>query len=125
MAAINGTSGNDTLDGTAAADVFGVEQGGEDTVDGLGGNDSIHFIAAFDAGDKVDGGAGSDFVGWGGKDYTGASALVLSATSLNSVEEIQCNASHAYSLTMNDANAAAGATLLVDSTRTHLPGARC
>ncbi|HEY1629664.1 MAG TPA: bluetail domain-containing putative surface protein, partial [Rhizomicrobium sp.] len=114
---ITGGAGNDVITGGAQADSITIGTGGNDTVHGGDGNDQIFMMTQWTSADVLDGGAGNDFVGWGGKDYTGASALVLSATSLNSVEEIQCNNSHAYSLTMNDANVAAGATVLIDSTR--------
>ncbi len=100
-----GTPGNDTLSGTAGNDTFDVSQGGNDAVFGLAGNDTFSFGATFNAADHVDGGADFDFVELDG-DYSGG--LTLGAGTLTSVEAIQLDAGHSYTITTNDANAAAG-----------------
>jgi serralysin len=65
-----GTSGGDTLTGTAGVDHFDLSQGGDDTVDGLDGNDGFYFGSAFTADDNINGGAGNnDQLGLEG-DYT-------------------------------------------------------
>jgi Ca2+-binding RTX toxin-like protein len=56
---INGGDGDDTLTGTAFADVITGGAGG-DTMNGLGGNDLFHLGENDAIGDTVDGGAGSD-----------------------------------------------------------------
>ncbi|HEY2070344.1 MAG TPA: calcium-binding protein [Rhizomicrobium sp.] len=113
---ITSGAGNDVLTGGAQGDSF-TPGSGNDTINGGGGDDSVFYMTALTGADIFNGGAGNDYLGLGGKDYTGASAVVFTATSLSSVEEIQVNVGHKYSITMNDANVAAGATLLVDGTR--------
>ncbi|HZF96318.1 MAG TPA: M10 family metallopeptidase C-terminal domain-containing protein, partial [Allosphingosinicella sp.] len=54
------TAGNDVLAGTAGNDLFRMEKGGDDRVDGLGGNDVFYFGGAFTPADAVDGGTGVD-----------------------------------------------------------------
>jgi hypothetical protein len=78
MASFHGTSGDDTLTGTAATDMFDVTQGGRDTVSGLGGSDTIDFGAAFTAADRIDGGTGSDTIKLDG-DYSAGANLQVSA----------------------------------------------
>jgi Ca2+-binding RTX toxin-like protein len=114
---ITGGAGNDVVTGGAGDDSFTMGSGGNDTVNGGAGDDSVYFMTTLTGSDVFNGGAGDDYLGLGGKDYTGASAIVFTATSLVSVEEIQMNVSHAYSITMNDANVAAGDTMLIDGTR--------
>jgi Ca2+-binding RTX toxin-like protein len=65
MALINGTSGNDTLNGTALADeIHG--RGGQDTLNGGAGNDRLYgedgwdVLLGGDGNDTLDGGIGSD-----------------------------------------------------------------
>src|SRR5262249_16923825 len=55
-----GTSGDDHFTGTGVDDGFDLSQGGEDVAKGLGGFDSFYMGAAFDAGDKIDGGDGGN-----------------------------------------------------------------
>ncbi|HEY2071923.1 MAG TPA: hypothetical protein VGG48_20370, partial [Rhizomicrobium sp.] len=69
MATITGTTGDDTLPGTSGDDQFNLIQGGEDTATGLGGNDIFSMGGKLDAGDSIDGGAGSDQV-WLRGDYS-------------------------------------------------------
>jgi Ca2+-binding RTX toxin-like protein len=112
MATYKGTTGNDTITGTANDDSFAVEQGGEDTVSGLGGNDIFHFVAQFDAGDSIDGGAGSDTLLLRG-DYS--DGVVFTDTTMVNVEKIELGAGYNYKLTTADATVAAGASLFVDA----------
>ncbi len=112
MATFTGTSGDDSLQGTQAADFFNVYQGGNDTVSGLAGNDIFNFGAAFTAADTVDGGTGSDTVELKG-DYT--TAVTLGATTLTSVEQIKAAAGFNYDFVFNDVNVAAGATLTINA----------
>jgi hypothetical protein len=59
---INGDTGNNVLNGTPNRDFFLVQQGGDDTVNGLGGRDVIYFGDAFTSADIVNGGGQSDIV---------------------------------------------------------------
>jgi len=110
---IYGTAGDDNLVGTAGNDKFALQQGGEDTVQGLDGNDVFAFGGKFDAGDSVDGGAGSDALRLAG-DYS--AGLTLGAATLTNVETIYFTAGHDYGLTTNDANVASGAALTLNAT---------
>jgi Ca2+-binding RTX toxin-like protein len=109
---IHGTSGNDTLTGTAGNDVFNLDQGGDDTVSGLGGNDTFSFGAAFNAADRIDGGTGTDTLRLAG-DYS--STVDFQATTLVSVEKIVVTAGDDYNLDLVNANVGAGETLSVNA----------
>lgn len=111
---ILGTSGDDNLTGTGGNDVFNMNQGGTDTVNGGAGKDQFNFGGAFDAGDQVTGGTGNDTLSLNGN-YWGVNHLLLGSLSLASVEQIKLNAGHSYDLTLNNANVAAGQTLTVNA----------
>jgi Ca2+-binding RTX toxin-like protein len=111
--AITGGAGNDVLTGGALADTFDISNGGVDTVHGGAGNDTFTLGAAFTAADTIDGGAGSDTLVLNG-DYS--AGVTMNATTMTNVETIQLTAGQSYKLTTVDANVAAGATLLVNST---------
>ncbi len=53
-----GTDGNDNLSGTEGDDIFRLEEGGEDTAKGGGGNDGFYMGGELSAGDDLDGEAG-------------------------------------------------------------------
>jgi Ca2+-binding RTX toxin-like protein len=108
---INGTSGNDTLPGTATADTFDLSQGGSDTATGLAGNDMVILGGAFDALDAIDGGADYNWLRLDG-DYS--AGIVFGATTLLNFAEVYLFAGHSYSLTLHDATVAAGKSLVVD-----------
>lgn len=107
-----GTSGNDVFRGKAHDDTFDLSQGGNDKASGAGGDDTFSFGGALTAADSIDGGAGSDTVILAG-DYS--AGLVLGATTLVNVEEIDLTGHFNYLLTMNDANVAAGQTMTVNA----------
>jgi trimeric autotransporter adhesin len=109
---INGTAGNDNLTGTSGADTFNLYQGGNDTAQGLGGNDIFSFGAAFTAADSIDGGTGSDTLRLNG-DYS--AGVTFAAATMVNVEQIQLSAGHDYALTTNDANIAAGQSLTINA----------
>ena len=111
MTTFTGTSGNDSFAGTSAADIFNLQQGGDDTATGLGGTDLFNMGAAFDAADRIDGGDGSDTVDLDG-DYS--AGLSFNAKTLLNVEAILLAVGNSYKLTTNEATVAAGATLTVD-----------
>jgi Ca2+-binding RTX toxin-like protein len=108
---IDGTSGNDTLPGTATTDTFDLSQGGSDIAMGLAGNDSFNLGAAFDALDAFDGGADYDWLRLDG-DYS--AGVVFTATTLLSFAEVYLFPGHSYSLTLHDETVAAGASLILD-----------
>ncbi|HEY1630644.1 MAG TPA: bluetail domain-containing putative surface protein [Rhizomicrobium sp.] len=110
MANFTGTSGNDTLTGTSGNDKFDLSQGGEDAVQGLAGRDLFSMGAAFDAGDSLDGGTGSDVLRLNG-DYS--AGVVFNANTIVNIEQIQLDSGHGYNLITDDGNVAAGATLIV------------
>jgi Ca2+-binding RTX toxin-like protein len=112
MAIVKGTSGDDTLTGTAGNDKFNLTQGGNDTVYGEGGNDIFTMGAALTAADRIDGGDGTDVVRLKG-DYS--AGVVFEAATIVDIEKLQLYAGFSYDLVTNDANVAAGARLTVDA----------
>ncbi|HEX5182776.1 MAG TPA: Ig-like domain-containing protein, partial [Allosphingosinicella sp.] len=81
---IDGNGSDNVLSGTPGDDFFRVQQGGNDTLSGLGGNDVFYFGAAYSSGDQVDGGPGSDIVAIQGN-YP---SLTLGTHSLDNVETL-------------------------------------
>ena len=118
-----GDSGDNTITGTPQADLFRLQQGGNDTVYGLAGTDSFFFGAALTGADKVDGGADRDQITIQG-DYS--SLLTLGAEVVN-VEYLLLlsgtdtrfddsgNHTYSYNLASRDENVAAGEILVVDA----------
>ncbi|HWA90259.1 MAG TPA: calcium-binding protein [Rhizomicrobium sp.] len=105
-------AGNDGLTGGAQADAFDLTLGGNDTVHGGGGNDSFTLAATLTASDAIDGGAGNDTVSLNGNYSAG---LTFGATTLTGIETLLLAAGNSYKFTSNDANVAAGATMIVDA----------
>jgi hypothetical protein len=58
----DGTPGDDRIKGWAVADRIDVRQGGNDLVQGSGGDDTVYFGAAFTGADRVNGGKDNDTV---------------------------------------------------------------
>ncbi len=115
---LQGDGGDNNLGGTDSPDYFDLSQGGNDSVNGGLGNDAFLMGAAFNAGDAIDGGAGTnDQVGLRG-DYSGGNALVLGSTTLRNVEVIGLLVSggNDYDITTHDDNVAAGQTLTIFGT---------
>jgi Ca2+-binding RTX toxin-like protein len=106
-----GGAGNDVLTGGASQDFFDLKLGGNDTVAAGAGDDSIDAGAALTALDRIDGGAGTDFLYLGGNYSAG---LVLGATTVTNVEVMILQAGSSYNLTMNNATLAAGQTLEIN-----------
>jgi hypothetical protein len=117
-----GDSAGNTITGTPQNDLFLLQQGGNDTVSGLAGNDIFYFGAAFTGGDTVNGGEGT-------KDVVvlqGNYSLTLSATNLTGIESLSlksgafttygdtANNFYDYNITMVDENVAAGAQFIVN-----------
>lgn len=111
MATFSGTSGSDTCNGTANADLFYVGQGGADTVTGNAGDDIVFMGAAFDALDQLDGGAGHDRLDLAG-DYS--AGVTLTATTLRLFEEIRFKAGFGYRLVLDNQTVSATAVLKLD-----------
>jgi Ca2+-binding RTX toxin-like protein len=114
-----GTGHNDTLTGGAGNDTFDIlagVQGQNDTVHGGAGDDTINAGQTFSQASVIDGGTGNDTLVLAGN-YTGNS---LFATTLVGVEKIQCVgvSTDEYSFAFQDANVAAGATLVIDASTT-------
>jgi predicted extracellular nuclease len=116
---------SETLSGTPGVDVFMLEQGGSDTVYGLGGGDGFYMGGALDAGDYLDGGEGRDELILQG-DYS--TQLTLGANNLLNTEVLSLLSggntqfgdsgtnSYSYNLKTVDANVAEGQRLTVDFT---------
>ncbi|HEY1606085.1 MAG TPA: FG-GAP-like repeat-containing protein, partial [Allosphingosinicella sp.] len=121
-----GDSGANVITGTPHADFFVLNQGGDDTANGLGGNDLFYFGAAMTSADNVDGGPGNDQLALQG-DYSTV-PLTLGAGVVN-VESLFLMAGsdtrlgdtagnhYSYNITTDDANVASGQTLTVDGSQ--------
>ncbi|HEX4459609.1 MAG TPA: calcium-binding protein, partial [Polyangia bacterium] len=110
---IFGGGGNDTITGGQAGDLINVGQGGNDTVHGGSGANEIDIGGALTAADSIDGGGnGGTYIAMAG-DYTGANALVLGATTVTGVAQLQLGSGDSYDITTNDATVASGAELSV------------
>ncbi len=112
-----GSFRDDTITGGQLDDTLQGWGGGEDTVDGQGGNDTIAMSNGFDAGDHINGGTGNDTLEIDGT-YTGASALVFSASTMTNVETLKLdnfNLGDSYDITTVDGNVGSGQTLTVDA----------
>ncbi|HEX8365143.1 MAG TPA: calcium-binding protein [Allosphingosinicella sp.] len=116
-----GNEGNNVVTGGAGRDVVYLQQGGNDRVSGLAGNDTFFYGATFTAADAVSGGDGID-----GLILQGAYTLTLgtgSTANVTGVETISLAPGHFtdwgdtagnfydYSFTTLNGNVAAGAVL--------------
>lgn len=106
-----GTSGDDTLIGTADIDSFSLGDGGNDSALGKGGNDSFSLGGALTAADTLDGGDGSDLLTLNG-DYH--KRLVLAATTITRFETVNLFGAAGYNLVFDDGNVAAGQRLAIE-----------
>lgn len=107
--AIIGTSNSETRTGTSGADQFDMSQGGNDSIAGLGGADTISMGAALTTSDTIDGGDGDDVVVLNGS----YAPLSFTATTMTGVEKLVMLGG-TYSVTTHDATAAAGVEFVVD-----------
>ncbi len=113
---------NFTFNGSAETDgsffIYGGQ--GRDTLTGGAGSDSFYMAEGrFNAGDRIEGGAGNDAVALRG-DYSGANAIVFAADALSNIETVALTSASdvrymagtgmrlSYDLTVHDANLAAG-----------------
>jgi hypothetical protein len=110
MATFRGTHGDDNITGTSGDDNFILVQGGNDTVDAGDGDDIFRMGATLNAGDKLDGGAGKDFIVLNG-DYS--AGVVFNDDTITNIEVMGLDPGHSYNLTLADGNVATGQRLLV------------
>lgn len=93
---ITGSDGNDVLVGGSADDTFWMQEGGNDTVRGMGGDDHVNFGRTFTARDFFDGGDGFDQLALDGGDVT----VTLSNRNLEDVEQLLLGSGHTYHVTL-------------------------
>jgi Ca2+-binding RTX toxin-like protein len=105
-----GTSGDDNFAGTSGGDVFDLSQGGDDVAAGAGGNDVFNMGAALTPADQIDGGSGNDTVYLKGN-YN----LTFSPTTMVGVEQLILTRGFDYTLVLDNATIASGATLTVSA----------
>lgn len=120
---LRGSAGNNTITGTASADLFVFSQGagGTDSATGGDGGDGFYFGATLDASDSANGGAGADDqVG-----IRGNYVIAIGATTLLDIETIvlfsggdarfeAAGGPASYNITTVDGNVAAGERLVVN-----------
>jgi Ca2+-binding RTX toxin-like protein len=118
-----GGSGNDRLTGDGNANRLDGGDGddtiiggsGPDTLLGGAGNDTVRDTEGLIvAGDKINGGAGTDKIVFNGQ-YTGAAALTMNATTVAAVETLVFTNGFNYDITTASATVASGKTLTVDA----------
>ncbi|HEX3809750.1 MAG TPA: calcium-binding protein [Rhizomicrobium sp.] len=102
--------GNDIITGGQKNDTIEAANGGNDNLNGSGGNDFIAMGRQFRSADRVNGGSGSDELDLRG-DYSGG--ITFGADTLRNVELLHLRGG-SYVLTTNDNTVAATATLTVD-----------
>jgi len=114
-----------TITGTAGPDFFLVNQGGNEDLSGLGGNDVFLFGSTLTSDDEVDGGPGNDQIAIQG-DYSGGLTLGTGIVSVESLAILPGSDTrfgdpgtnfYSYDLTTVDENVAAGVTMIVDANR--------
>jgi VCBS repeat-containing protein len=113
---VTGDEGDNSLDGTANADRFVVDQGGADSVRGYDGDDIFYFGGALTADDNVDGGNGTDTIVLQGN-YSGGLTLDASVTGIEAISMLAGSNTafgnsgtqlYDYTITTDDANFATG-----------------
>jgi Ca2+-binding RTX toxin-like protein len=104
---ILGTSGDDVPHGGGGNDVFYLGTG-SDTAYGDAGNDTFHFDSHFGAGDRIDGGSGTDTL------YLSGGYADANLGHVTGVETVILASGDSYRLTASDATVAAGEKLTVN-----------
>jgi Ca2+-binding RTX toxin-like protein len=107
-----GSSGDDVITGGAQNDILDLSAGGNDIASGGGGDDLFRLNAAFSALDRIDGGDGNNTLVLDG-DYS--AGVFFSATTMTNIENMVLRDGFDYNLTLDDANVAAGQTLIVNA----------
>ena len=99
----------------AGADLIAMNQGGNDTVNGGGGDDYVYYGNTLNAMDTNDGGAGFDTLG-----LLGSTTLLFHGAMMTNFEKLAVYSSggegaepNSYNITLSDANVAAGKNLMV------------
>lgn len=102
----------------AGNDLIVMDGGGVDSASGGGGDDYLYFAGTLRSSDRVDGGPGADILALNGNYSWG---LTFAPSTMVEVETLILFGGdrfnpHAYSLTLDDSNVAAGLTLTVVAT---------
>jgi Ca2+-binding RTX toxin-like protein len=111
---VYGNTLNNVIAMGAGGDLVVVDWGGDDRVSGGGGNDFFYWGASFNNADQADGGAGIDTLG-----LLGIYTLAFDADDLFGIEKLAVYSSgdpaapNGYTITMHDANLAAGQNMMV------------
>jgi hypothetical protein len=123
---IDGDTGDNVLNGTPQRDIFRVQQGGNDTVNALAGNDSIYFGAAFTAGDTVNGDDGFDVLILQGDYSAGVTFGTGTTSNISGIDSISlfpgslttygdtANNLYSYDLTMLNGNVTPGGVMKIN-----------
>jgi Ca2+-binding RTX toxin-like protein len=126
---VTGNQGDNVINGSAGADLFLLQQGGEDTVSAGAGNDGFYLGAELSQGDQLDGGEGVDQVAIQGNYGTfgpDEAPFTLGAGNLVDIEVLNLLSgsdtrfgdsggnSYSYNLKLVDANVAAGRLLRIN-----------
>jgi Ca2+-binding RTX toxin-like protein len=106
-----GDAADNVIQGSSGADTFVLDGGGSDSANGGIGNDRFYLGAAFDASDRLAGGAGEDSL-----ILTGNLMVTLEAETISGIERIRLlsTGANGFNLTSHDQNVAAGSRLIVD-----------
>ena len=94
-------------------DIFYLNRGGNDVMNGGSGNDAFYISAGFTADDTINGGAGNDRVGFS---METPSKLAFKANSFSSIERFDFYSGRSYNVQTHDANLDAGQTMTVNAT---------
>lgn len=112
--AINGTANSESIPGTSGPDAIDFSQGGNDSVTGAAGDDTISGGNAFTAADQVNGNAGFDILKILGNSYAGG--VVFNANTVRNIESFEFDGGgFNYAVATHDATINAGQQLKVDA----------
>jgi Ca2+-binding RTX toxin-like protein len=111
-----GNAGNNVITGGAGNDHLRLQDGGNDTVSGAGGDDAIYMIGSLTAADVINGGDGNDTLVLQGN-YAGGLTLSANVTNIELISILAGSNTnfgepgtnrYDYVLTVNDANFSGG-----------------
>ena len=119
-----GDGSDNAITGTAQADFFLLQQGGNDSASGLGGNDNFYIGGAMTSDDEIDGGGGSDTLALHGNYPAltlGAGVVGLELIALMPGNDTRFGVSgsnfYDYNIKTVDENVAEGTQLQIDAGR--------